>query len=124
MARSVVALMAAVGIVALLSAGPLAASSDLDASSEEVAGQQIARLLQVDAQATGDDPWDVEHLESFVERIETEASEAIDIEVVEDGSGPALAVTIDGLGEELDEVCVIADADAQPIPAGRPCETS
>ena len=122
MARSVIALMAAVASIAVIGAGPLAASPGLEASTEEIAGQQIARLLLIDTLEADEDRWDVERLEGFVERLEVDRTDALDIEVVEDHAGPALAVTIDAMGDDLDEVCIIADEDDQPEPAGRPCD--
>lgn len=120
--RSLIAIAAAVVTVGMLSAGPLAASSPgADLPTDDVVAQQVARLLLVDTLAADEDRWERDRLETFVDGLETERTDALDIEVVEDRSGPALAVTIDALGDDVEEVCVVGDAEGQPTSAGRPC---
>ena len=124
MARSLIALLSAVAAVGVLTAGPLEAAAPGGAlPTEDVAGQQVARLLLVDTMDEGDQRWDTERLGAFVEQLETHRTQALDVEVVDDRTGPALEVTVDALGGDVDEVCVVAAEDGRPASADRPCET-
>jgi hypothetical protein len=123
MLRHLFALGAAVAAIGVLGAGPLAASSPgSDLPADDIVGQQVARMLLTDTLEEGEDRWDPQRLEEFVDLLDTDRAGALDVEVVDDVTGPALAVTVETLGEDADEVCVVADDDGEPMSAGRPCE--
>jgi hypothetical protein len=123
MLRHLFALGAAVAAIGVLGAGPLAASSPgSDLPADDIVGQQVARMLLTDTLEEGEDRWDPQRLEEFVDLLDTDRAGALDVEVVDDVTGPALAVTVETLGEDPDEVCVVADDDGEPMSAGRPCE--
>lgn len=122
MVRSVIALGAAVATIGVISAGPLsAASPGSEVPGDDIAAQQVARLLLVDTLDEDEQRWEPDRLAAFVDRLETDRTEALDIEVVDDVTGPALAVAVDAFGDGVAEVCVISDGDGQPTSAGRPC---
>jgi hypothetical protein len=123
MLRHLFALGVAVAAIGVLGAGPLAASSPgSDLPADDIVGQQVARMLLTDTLEEGEDRWDPQRLEEFVDLLDTDRAGALDVEVVDDVTGPALAVTVETLGEDPDEVCVVADDDGEPMSAGRPCE--
>jgi hypothetical protein len=124
MVRQLFALGAAVAAIGVVGAGPLAASSPgADLPGDDIVGQQVARLLLTDTLDEDDDRWDPQRLQEFVDLLDTDRTGALDVEVVDDVTGPALAVTVETLGEHADEVCVVADDEGEPTSAGRPCET-
>ncbi len=124
MVRHLFALGAAVAAIGLLGAGPLSASSPgSDLPADDIVGQQVARMLLTDTLEEGEDRWDRQRLQEFVDRLDTDRAGALEVEVVEDVTGPALAVTVDPLGEDADEVCVVGADDGEPISAGRACQT-
>ena len=124
MVRQLFGLGAAVAAIGVLGAGPLSASSPAtDLPGDDVIGQQVARMLLTETLEVGEDRWDRQRLQAFVDLLETDQTGALEIEVVDDVTGPALAVTVDTLGGDADEVCVVADDDGEPTSAGRPCQT-
>ena len=125
MVRQLFALGAAVATIGVVGAGPLAAlSPGSEVPGDDVVGQQVARLLLTDTLEEGEDRWDPERLGEFVDLLDTDRTGALEVEVVDDVTGPALAVTVETLGEDTDEACVVADDDGEPTSAGRPCQTN
>jgi hypothetical protein len=124
MVRQLFALGAAVAAIGVVGAGPLAASSPgADLPGDDIVGQQVARMLLTDTLDEGEDRWDPQRLQEFADLLDTDRAGALEVEVVDDVTGPSLAVTVETPGGEADEVCVVADDDGEPTSAGRACQT-
>lgn len=117
--------LAAVTVIGFLGAGPLSAASPVaELPGDDIAAQQAARLLHTETLGEGESRWRVARLQEFVDLLDTDRTEALEVEVVEDVTGPALAVRVDTASGGVDEVCVVAAADGEPVSAERPCRTA
>lgn len=119
--RPLLALLAGVGVISLLSAGPLAqAAPGTDVPAGQIAGQEMAKLLLLETIEDDEARWHPDRLRGFVDDLGVARAQELDVRVAEDETGPALAVTINALGT-TEQACVVADEDGLPVSEQRPC---
>ncbi len=119
--RTLLALLAAIVAVGAISAGPLAeASAGLDVPVDDVAGQEVAKLLLIETLEEDEARWEPDRLGAFVDDLGVDRAEGLDVEVVETAAGTGLAVTVEALGE-TQQACVVADEDDLPVTADGEC---
>jgi hypothetical protein len=119
--RTLLVLLAGVGAISLLSAGPLdSAAAGPEVPAGQIAGQEMAKLLLIETIEDDEERWHPDRLRGFVDDLGVDRAQELGVEVVDDQHGPALAVTINALGT-TEEACVVADEGGLPVSEQRPC---
>jgi hypothetical protein len=121
MIRSLLGILVVVSAVGALGAGPLAAATEgFDPPVENIAAQEVAKLLLVETIDEDGTRWEADTLQAFVDDLGIDHTESLVVEVDEAAGAPALAVKVDA-GSGARERCIVPDDDGIPTPSAEPC---